>query len=954
MGVVLILDAHSRAGIETIQALGSKNIEIHASSDKDNCLAFKSRYVNLQFKQPDSVDSHNFLNWLQELTSKYSYSLIVPSTEIALQVFLDISDTHEIKSKAVLPSKKSLEITLDKFETYLLASKYKLLSPQTSIVDKNNYNEAPTEFPVILKSTHSVKKFVNQLHEYSTKIIYNKDEWNSIVEKWLPVTNIIQQEYIFGKGIGIEILYKNGKMIWSFAHERIHENPLTGGASTYRKSIPMPKDLLVKIRSIFDELIWHGVAMVEFKQDIKGNYWLMEINPRLWGSVALSIDAGVNFPFGLYQIATDQILENQPTYRRNYYTRDFASDLDWQKENIKADHENPYLLTKPRILSVLEYTRIFLLNESWDHFNYKDLGVTVEILRNSFQRQFHFLINRLRLVKQIFDIKRTHRKLITNMNRVEHILIICYGNICRSPFAEKYIQSKNVDIKVKSTGFFSTERRPSPYNILKAAADMNLNLSVHSSTKINSSMVENADLILVMDIHNYNMLIDLYPRAKNRTTLLGLFVDNKIVEIHDPYSLTNEPTKVILNQISAAADGFMHFYDKSLFAKSRRSQLVTQVLSEDEFLKMEMIWNDLVEKSDADHMFMNWAWLSTWWEQWSEKQSLRLFLLATYTKENQLVGLAPLYKHTRHIYSNNDFTQIQFIGSSWGNADTVRTEYIDFIVDNRYGIDVRKEFLSYLEADDSWGQLIIADMDKKSLTYNLLSQSECFKNSYKRIVHEDNSTYINTSGPYDEFLSNLGRNTRYNAFNRRKYLETLGEVKIEFASGATIDNYFSDLNDLHNIRWNRHCFSGDALEFHKRLAKGQHKSGNLRFSVITLSGTPISLLYNIVANNREYNIQAGFNDQLGHKLSLGLLHIGYAIELAIQDKQITCLDLLAGPGKNSYYKTHFSNNNIDLVTIQFNRKLILKISYKIFDMSPVLMKRIATKYLINKLKRIHD
>ena len=50
-------------------------------------------------------------------------------------------------------------------------------------------------------------------------------------------------------------------------------------------------------------LNWHGVAMVEFKIDATGQHWLMEINPRLWGSLALSIDAGVDFPLGLLQVA---------------------------------------------------------------------------------------------------------------------------------------------------------------------------------------------------------------------------------------------------------------------------------------------------------------------------------------------------------------------------------------------------------------------------------------------------------------------------------------------------------------------------------------------------------------------------------------------------------------------------------------------------------------------------
>src|SRR6185369_324392 len=52
-----------------------------------------------------------------------------------------------------------------------------------------------------------------------------------------------------------------------------------------------------------------------------GESWLMEINPRLWGSVALPIDAGVDFPAGLLLLATAQAVPPQPGYRVPYYTR---------------------------------------------------------------------------------------------------------------------------------------------------------------------------------------------------------------------------------------------------------------------------------------------------------------------------------------------------------------------------------------------------------------------------------------------------------------------------------------------------------------------------------------------------------------------------------------------------------------------------------------------------------
>ena len=102
------------------------------------------------------------------------------------------------------------------------------------------------------------------------------------------------------------------------------------------ESIVPPPGMLRDAEKLLIALHWHGVAMVEFKLDGQGQYWLMEINPRLWGSLALSIDAGVDFPMGLLQISRGQQPAAQPPYKAPYYTRDLRTDVDWLKSNQSA------------------------------------------------------------------------------------------------------------------------------------------------------------------------------------------------------------------------------------------------------------------------------------------------------------------------------------------------------------------------------------------------------------------------------------------------------------------------------------------------------------------------------------------------------------------------------------------------------------------------------------------
>jgi predicted ATP-grasp superfamily ATP-dependent carboligase len=131
------------------------------------------------------------------------------------------------------------------------------------------------------------------------------------------------QEFIppGGDTLGVELLMDHGKRLAHFMHKRLREFPVHGGPSTLRESI-YDGELLAKATQLLASIEWHGVAMVEFKVDPRdGVAKLMEINPKFWGSIALAIVSGVNFPLLLYQLATGQKVDSFSPYRLNVRCR---------------------------------------------------------------------------------------------------------------------------------------------------------------------------------------------------------------------------------------------------------------------------------------------------------------------------------------------------------------------------------------------------------------------------------------------------------------------------------------------------------------------------------------------------------------------------------------------------------------------------------------------------------
>jgi predicted ATP-grasp superfamily ATP-dependent carboligase len=108
-------------------------------------------------------------------------------------------------------------------------------------------------------------------------------------------SEVLLQEYYPGEGHGVELILERGRPLAAFQHRRLREVPVTGGASSFRESVPLDPVLYDYAVRLLDALHWTGLAMVEFKLGEQGPR-LMEINGRIWGSLPLAVKSGMDFP----------------------------------------------------------------------------------------------------------------------------------------------------------------------------------------------------------------------------------------------------------------------------------------------------------------------------------------------------------------------------------------------------------------------------------------------------------------------------------------------------------------------------------------------------------------------------------------------------------------------------------------------------------------------------------
>ncbi|HEO9920194.1 TPA: protein tyrosine phosphatase [Klebsiella pneumoniae subsp. pneumoniae] len=120
----------------------------------------------------------------------------------------------------------------------------------------------------------------------------------------------------------------------------------------------------------------------------------------------------------------------------------------------------------------------------------------------------------------------------------ESILIICTGNICRSPIAERILRSKITNRKIDSAGTGGLVGFPADHSAIKVSEKNGISLEGHKATQFSSKLGRQYDLLLVMEKNHIEQISNIAPEARGKTMLLGHWIGMK--EIPDPYRKSDE------------------------------------------------------------------------------------------------------------------------------------------------------------------------------------------------------------------------------------------------------------------------------------------------------------------------------------------------------------------------------------------------------------------------------
>lgn len=298
---VLVTDGEERAALAVVRSLGRAGYRVYVCAARDRSLAAASRFCHDAAQTPSPLaEPGRYREAVERLLERWAIDVLVPVSEQALHALLP-ARFEEKGIRVPFPSAEVFASVSDKGELLRRCGRFGLVAPMQHVLyapSELTSIETSLVFPVVVKPTRSVVP--DRTGAIKTGVTYATDVAGlrrRLTELPKAVYPILLQERIIGPGMGVFLLMWDGELVASFSHRRLREKPPAGGVSVYSESTPTDATLVDRGLRLLHDFGWQGVAMLEFKTDRRtGRPYLMEINGRLWGSLQLAVDAGVDFP----------------------------------------------------------------------------------------------------------------------------------------------------------------------------------------------------------------------------------------------------------------------------------------------------------------------------------------------------------------------------------------------------------------------------------------------------------------------------------------------------------------------------------------------------------------------------------------------------------------------------------------------------------------------------------
>lgn len=316
---VLVTNAELKNSLAIVRSLGKKGFYVISAGHNRVCQSFLSKYSKYRYIYTNPrKNAEKFINDLLNFVKKNDCNIILPVGADATVPLALHKEKFLPYVKLPIANYNAVMKAHNKQETMALAKKIGVAIPKTfspkneEELEKIAYS---IDYPVVIKPRKSSAS-VGLRYAFSPEDLLEKYKIDIKSNAIFDYTNPLIQEYVPGEIHDVCVLFNNGEMVAGLTQKRIWQYPISGGWGVVNETTDEPH-LLELTSKLLKNMKWHGVAQVEFKIDSRNSKpKLIEVNPKFWGTLELSITAGIDFPYLLCKIAMEEEVEPVFEYKK--------------------------------------------------------------------------------------------------------------------------------------------------------------------------------------------------------------------------------------------------------------------------------------------------------------------------------------------------------------------------------------------------------------------------------------------------------------------------------------------------------------------------------------------------------------------------------------------------------------------------------------------------------------
>jgi predicted ATP-grasp superfamily ATP-dependent carboligase len=295
---ILVTDAETRAVVAACRGLAAGGFRVAAAAGSHPAPAHWSRSCRERLSVPHPVeDREGFVAGLEVALSGDEYAVLLPGSDASLLAVSEHRERLEAHTRTGLPSHEVVLRSLDKLGMAEAAGDAGVSAPETVVCqDVRDAVEAAYRlgFPVVLKASRSVYEARGRTRRSGSARVEDELALRAMTPEYGSPCLVQKAEP--GSVISFAGVLAGGKLLGVAVSRYLRTWYPEAGNVCFSESIEPPARLGDSVSRMLTTMEWEGIFELELIERPDGSYAAIDLNPRVYGSLALAVEAGANLP----------------------------------------------------------------------------------------------------------------------------------------------------------------------------------------------------------------------------------------------------------------------------------------------------------------------------------------------------------------------------------------------------------------------------------------------------------------------------------------------------------------------------------------------------------------------------------------------------------------------------------------------------------------------------------